>query len=309
MSLMRRVLLAASDNAWLRTHAPRSAAVRRGVSRFMPGEDIDAAVTALAPLVPLGISGIVTHLGENITDRTEAEEVVRHYLAVLDRIRASGRDIHVSVKLTQLGLDLGEDLCLSNLETITRRARELGNTVAVDIEQTAYTDVTIEIYRRLKPAWPNLGLALQAYLFRTRKDIESLLPVAPYIRLVKGAYKEPPDKAFPKKSDVDANYLDIATWVLREDVRRTGTRFGFGTHDATLLRAIQAAASTQGLDPRQLEFQLLYGIRTDEATRLAREGHAVRVLVSYGEAWFAWYMRRLAERPANLWFALRHAVR
>ncbi len=306
---MRRALLAASENGWLRTHAPRSAAVRRGVSRFMPGEDIDAAVAAMAPLAPAGMNGIVTHLGENITDRAEADAVVRHYLMVLDRIRAVSLDIHVSVKLTQLGLDLDEGLCVANLETIVRRAAELGNTVAIDMEQTSYTGVTIDIYRRLKPGWANLGIALQAYLYRTRQDIESLLPVSPYVRLVKGAYKEPPDKAYPRKSDVDANYLDIATWVLGDTVRRTGTRFGFGTHDATLLRAIQSRAAAQGLQPRQVEFQMLYGIRTDEQQRLAREGHDVRVLVSYGEAWFAWYMRRLAERPANLWFALRHALR
>ncbi len=306
---MRRVLLSASGNAWLKRRAIGSAAVRRGVTRFMPGEDIDAAIAALVPLAPDGMTGIVTHLGENITDRREAEAVVEHYLMVLDRIGAAKLDIHISVKLTQLGLDLGEALCVANLETVLRRAGESGNWVTLDMEQTAYTGVTIDIYRRLKPAFPKLGLALQAYLRRTRGDIESLLPLAPYVRLVKGAYKEPPDKAFAKKSEVDANYLEIARWALTESVRGTGTRFGFGTHDPRLLRAIQGAALGAGLGPNQVEFQLLYGIRRDEQLRLAKAGHRVRVLVSYGEAWFAWYMRRLAERPANVWFAIRHAVR
>ncbi len=309
MSLMRRVLLSASASPWLRRRAPRIAAVRRGVSRFMPGEDIDAAIKALALLAPSGVGGIVTHLGENITDRAEADEVVRHYLMVLDRITQSGLDTHVSVKLTQLGLDLGEDVCQKNLDSIVRRAQELGNSVTIDIEQTAYTDATINIYRRLRPAYPGLGLALQAYLRRTQRDLESLLPLGPYIRLVKGAYNEPPEKAFPSKSDVDANYLEIARNALRPDVLRTGTHFGFGTHDPVLLRAIQTEGAAAGLAPRQLEFQLLYGIRRDEQLRLANDGHHVRVLVSYGEAWYAWYMRRLAERPANVWFALRHAIR
>ncbi len=275
----------------------------------MPGEDVDSAIAALSPLAGQGMAGIVTHLGENITDRAEADAVVRHYLMVLDRILATKLDIHVSVKLTQLGLDLDEASCVANLETILQRARETANWVTLDMEQTTYTGVTLDIYRRLRPSWPNLGVALQAYLRRTRDDIGSLMPVAPYIRLVKGAYKEPPDKAFPAKSEVDANYLELARWVLSEDVRRTGTRFGFGTHDPVLLRAIQAAASDAGLAPNQVEFQLLYGIRRDQQLRLAQAGHRVRVLVSYGEAWFAWYMRRLAERPANVWFALRHAIR
>jgi proline dehydrogenase len=275
----------------------------------MPGEDIDAAVTALAPLAASGIRGIVTHLGENITERAEAEEVVRHYLMVADRVRASKLDIHISVKLTQLGLDLGVEVCRANLEAVVRRAHELGNSVTIDIEQTCYTDATIEIYRQLKPAYPTLGLALQSYLRRTRRDIEALLPLAPYVRLVKGAYKEPPDKAFPDKADVDGHYLDIAKMALREETRRTGTHFGFGTHDPVLLRAIEGVAASEGLRAEDVEFQMLYGIRRDEQQRLAQAGHHVRVLVSYGEAWFAWYMRRLAERPANLWFALRHAIR
>ena len=209
MGLMRRALLSASGSAWLKHRALRSSAVRRGVSRFMPGEDVDSAIAALSPLAGQGMAGIVTHLGENITDRAEADAVVRHYLMVLDRILATKLDIHVSVKLTQLGLDLDEASCVANLETILQRARETANWVTLDMEQTTYTGVTLDIYRRLRPSWPNLGVALQAYLRRTRDDIGSLMPVAPYIRLVKGAYKEPPDKAFPAKSEVDANYLEI----------------------------------------------------------------------------------------------------
>lgn len=305
MSIMRRVLLAGSTNPWLRDRATKTAFVRRAVSRFMPGEQIDDALRAAAELKPQGITTILTKLGENLTAVEEAEEVTTHYLDVLDRVDRAGLDAHISIKPTQLGLDLDRALCERNLDRLIERADALGNFVWIDMESSPYVDRTIELYRRSRGRTPRVGIALQAYLYRTEKDVESLIPHGAAIRIVKGAYLEPPSIAFPKKSDVDANYFKLCTRLLSPDARKPGALVHIATHDIALADRIAAYIRDQNVPTSAYEFAMLYGIQRGQQLRLAREGRRLRVLISYGEYWFPWYMRRLAERPANMWFVVR----
>ncbi|HEY3173042.1 MAG TPA: proline dehydrogenase family protein [Thermoanaerobaculia bacterium] len=302
MSVLRSVLLSASESRWLRERAVRYPFVRRAVSRFMPGERADDALSASRAL---GVGTVLTRLGENLVSASEAERVTKHYLDVLDRVHAERLDVEISVKLTQLGLDFSREECEAHLHALADRARALGNWVWVDMESTAYTDATLDIYRRLRERFPNSGVCVQSYLYRTAADVESLISIGSGIRLVKGAYREPPDKAYPKKEDVDASYFRLAERLLSTDAREKGVRAIFGTHDPLLIRRIERLARSGGLAPRELEFQMLYGIGRSEQVRLAAAGYRFRVLISYGEAWFAWYMRRLAERPANVLFVMR----
>src|SRR5512144_186816 len=303
MGIVRSVLLAGSESRWLRERAPRYGFVRSAVSRFMPGETVDAALEATRTL---GVGTVLTQLGENVTDLEQARGVPRHYQDVLERIRQSGLDVEISVKLTQLGLDLSREECEKNLLTLIERVRVLSRWIWIDIESTAYTDRTLDIYRRMLAAYPRVGVCIQAYLYRTAADLKTLLPLGGGLRLVKGAYREPPDKAFPKKSDVDENYFKLAGELLSPETRAKGVRAIFGTHDPVLIARIEERGRSLGLPPEALEFQMLYGIRRQEQERLAKAGHVFRVLISYGDAWFPWYMRRLAERPANVLFVARN---
>ena len=302
MSVLRNVLLAASENRWLRERAVKFPFVRRAVSRFMPGETFE---DALAASRALGVGTVLTRLGENLRNAAEAADVARHYREVLDRVRQGSLDVEISVKLTQLGLDFSREECEGHLHALAEHARELGNWVWVDMESTAYTEVTLDVFRRLRAAFPNTGLCVQSYLYRTAADVETLIALGAGIRLVKGAYKEPPDKAFPRKEDVDENYFRLAERLLSPEAREKGVRAIFGTHDPALIRRIEALGRSLGLVPGALEFQMLYGIGRSEQLRLAAAGYRFRVLISYGEAWFPWYMRRLAERPANVLFVLK----
>jgi proline dehydrogenase len=302
MSVVRGVLLAGSESRWLREHATRWRFVRGAVSRFMPGETLEAALDATRSL---GIGTVLTQLGENVRDLEQASGVTRHYLDVLDRVQRDGLDVEVSVKLTQLGLDLSREECEKNLLALIERARSLSRWIWIDIESTAYTDRTLDIYRRMIAAYPRVGVCIQAYLYRTAEDLKTLLPLGGGLRLVKGAYREPPDKAFPKKGDVDENYFKLAGELLSPEARARGVRAIFGTHDPVLIRRIEERGRSLGLPPEVLEFQMLYGIRRQEQERLAKAGYKFRVLISYGDAWFPWYMRRLAERPANVLFVVR----
>jgi proline dehydrogenase len=305
MALMRSILLAGSHSDWLREHAPRFWFIRRTAGRFMPGETVDDALAAAAGLQQQGVASVLTLLGENVTERAESAYVRDHYIEILARIRGTALPAEVSVKLTQLGLDLGPDLCYSNLEAIIQAA-DVNGVVWVDMEASNYTDVTLGLYRRARAAYSNVGICLQAYLHRTAADLAALIPLGPAIRLVKGAYMEPPDRAFPRKQDVDENFFKLAGQLLGEDARRARVRTAIATHDLTLIRRIQQHAQSAGLGRDATEFQMLYGIQRDEQLRLAREGWRSRVLISYGSYWFPWFMRRLAERPANVLFLLRH---
>jgi proline dehydrogenase len=239
------------------------------------------------------------------THADEAEQVTRHYLDVLDRVAASGLDAHISVKPTQLGLDLDRALCERNLDRLIERAEQRNNFVWIDMESSPYVDPTLELYRRTRAKTARVGIALQAYLYRTAKDVESLVPLGAAIRIVKGAYLEPPDAAFPKKADTDENYFKLATRLLAPDARRPGALVHIATHDVALADRLSAYIASHDVPRSAYEFAMLYGIQRGQQARLAGEGKRLRVLISYGEYWFPWYMRRLAERPANVWFVFR----
>jgi proline dehydrogenase len=305
MSLMRSLLLAAAQNQWLREHASRYWFVRGTVSRFMPGETLDAALAAAEALRSKRIGTVFTHLGENVKYRAEAQQVTEHYLEVLKRIRESGLAAEISVKLTQLGLDLSPELCFEHLKAIVERAPK-DSIVWVDMEASNYVDATLDLYRRALTAHPNVGLCLQAYLHRTKDDLAKLLPLRPSIRLVKGAYNEPPEIAFSRKQDVDENYFELGKQMLQAKKENRCARAAFGTHDVALMQRLAEFASAEGFGKKDFEVQMLYGIQRAEQERLASEGCTSIVLVSYGDYWYPWFVRRLAERPANLWFMVRN---
>jgi proline dehydrogenase len=306
MSVMRNVLLAASTNAWLRERAMKARFVRRSVSRFMPGEQVEDALRAARELRSGGITTILTQLGENITRVEEFEQVTQHYLDVLDKVAASGLDAQISIKPTQLGLDLDRALCERNLDRLIERAEQRNNFVWIDMESSPYVDPTLDLYRRARAKSKWVGVALQAYLYRTAKDVESLIPLGPAIRIVKGAYLEPPTVAFPKKSDTDESFYRLCTRLMANDAQRAGTLLHIATHDVTLAGRLSDWIAQQKVPQSGYEFAMLYGIQREQQLRLARQGKRLRVLISYGEYWFPWYMRRLAERPANVWFVLRN---
>jgi len=309
MSLMRKALLAGSTNVWLRDHATKYGFVRKSVSRFMPGEQVDDALRAAGELKPDGITTILTHLGENLTRKEEAEEVTLHYLDVLDRIAATGLDSQISIKPTQLGLDLDRALCERNLDRLVERAEQRGNFVWIDMESSPYVDPTLELFRRSRAKTARIGLAMQAYLYRTAKDLESLIPLGPAVRIVKGAYLEPPDVAFPQKSDTDESFFKLCTRLMADDAQRAGALLHIATHDIALAERLNAWIAEHKVPPSAYEFAMLYGIQRQQQLKLAREGKRLRVLISYGEFWFPWYMRRLAERPANVWFVVKNIFR
>jgi len=302
---MRRSLLKASQSQWLREHAPRYGFMRRTVTRFMPGENVEDALAAAQTLASNGIGAVLTHLGENITDRAEAQEVTKHYLDVLGRIRAADLPAEVSVKLTQLGLDLDNEFCYSNLVALIEHT-PAEKTLWIDIEQSPYVDVTLQLYRRARKAYANVGVCVQAYLFRTEKDLDALISIGASVRLVKGAYNEPAEIAFPLKKDVDENYLHLAQRLLSPESRKMRVRAAMATHDRVLIKKIVEWSASQGIAKAHLEFQMLYGIQRAEQIRLARDGYRCNVLISYGSFWFPWFMRRLAERPANVLFLARN---
>jgi proline dehydrogenase len=299
------MLLAASQNQWLRHRATRYSFVKRTVSRFMPGETLDDAIGAAQILRGKKIGTVFTHLGENIKDRAEAKQVADHYREVLERIREKDLQAEISVKLTQLGLDLSPELCFEHLNAIIERAQK-ESIVWVDMEASNYVDATLDLYRRALTAHPNVGICLQAYLHRTKGDLAKLFPLRPSIRLVKGAYNEPPEIAFASKQGVDENYFELGKQMLRARKEKSCMRAAFGTHDVSLIRRLADFASGEGFTKKDFEVQMLYGIQRAEQERLASEGCTSIVLVAYGDYWYPWFVRRLAERPANLWFMVRN---
>ena len=307
MALLKSALLTASQSGWLRERASHYGFVRRTASRFMPGETAADALAAAHQLHGHRIGSVFTYLGENITDTAEARRAADEYIEVLHQIRGYGLDAQVSVKLTQLGVDISSAQCYINLKRIIQCAGE-NNTVWIDMESSQYVDITLELYRRAQTAFPNVGICLQAYLYRTARDIAALMPLAPAIRLVKGAYKEAAGVAHPHKKDVDENYLTLARTLLGESSLRAGIRIAIATHDPVLIRRIQDMARAAGLTNDQYEFQMLYGIQRPELVRLVPVGHRARILIAYGAYWFPWLMRRLAERPANVWFVARNLL-
>ena len=301
---MRTALLRASQSQWLRQQVRGRGFVRRAVSRFMPGEDVESALQAAQTFVQHKMTTVLTQLGENVADANEARAVTRHYTDVLNRIQALKLPAHISVKPTQLGLDLSAGLCLEQLTALVAHAAAVGTFVSIDMEGSPYVDRTLDLYRKLRPQHPNVGVCLQAYLHRTPDDLNSLSPLLPTIRLVKGAYNEPANVAIPRKRDVDQRYLELAQRLLATTPRPPQPH-GFGTHDMALIHRICEHARASGVPNSAFDLQMLFGIRPADQVRLAQAGYAMRVLISYGSYWFPWYMRRLAERPANVWFVVK----
>jgi proline dehydrogenase len=308
-SLTRKVLLAAAGSAWLRDRATKTAFVRRSVSAFMPGERLEDAMSAAATLRVRGTGAIFTKLGENLTRSEEAEAVTLHYLDALDRISSAGLDAHLSVKPTQLGLEFDAELCFRNVQRLIDRAAERRNFVWIDMESSAYVDRTLDLFRRSRARSSCVGVALQAYLHRTQADVESLLPLGPALRIVKGAYLEPAAIAFGAKKEVDNNFFALAERIMRAAPRVEGTFLQIATHDARLVDRLAAVADTHHSTTPHYEFAMLYGIQRRLQQRLAESGRPLRILIAYGDYWFQWYMRRLAERPANLWFVAKNVLR
>jgi proline dehydrogenase len=306
VSVARKLLLAMSTNAWLRERATKTAFVRRSVSAFMPGERLEDAMAASAAQQQLGIGTLFTRLGENLTRVAEAEEVTRHYLDVMDRVQAAGLRAQISVKPTQLGLDLDQELCCENLQRLVDRAADRHNFVWIDMESSPYVDRTLELFRRTRTRSPLVGIALQAYLYRTAEDVESLIPLGSAIRLVKGAYLEPASVAYPKKADVDENFYTLSCRLLGDEAQRAGGLLSIATHDPVLADRLAARIDQETVPATAYEYAMLYGIQRPLQQRLVRAGRPLRVLIAYGEYWFPWYMRRLAERPANVWFVIRN---
>jgi proline dehydrogenase len=301
---MRTFFLWLSHSKFLRTLTTKLGFARRAALRFVAGETIADAIRAIKELNAIGITATLDHLGENVETEADATRAADDYMDVLDAIGQSDVKSHVSVKLTALGLKLGDDFCRRNVARIVKKAKEIGAFVRVDMEDTPYTDRTLAIYRSLRAEFDNVGIVIQAYLYRSEKDIETLCAEGAKVRLCKGAYKEPADKAFPKKADTDANYIRLMKMLLDAKARAKGTRGAIATHDPKMIDATKQFVTESNVPNNEFEFQMLYGIRRELQKQLASEGHAMRVYVPYGTEWYPYFMRRLAERPANVWFVL-----
>jgi proline dehydrogenase len=307
MSLVRLLLLRASRSPWLADQLRRRAFFRRAVRRFLPGEDLGAALAAAAEFARAGLGSVLTQLGEQVRNRAEAIAVRDHYLGVLAAVRQRKLPAQLSVKLTHLGLEMDRGACQQAVEALAARAADSGSFLWIDMEESRYVDVTLELFRAVRAERPNVGVCLQAYLRRTPQDLARLLPLGPAIRLVKGAYNEPAHVAFSSKREVDRCYAMLADQLV-EEAARGRARPAFGTHDLGLITQIRERAERHNTPQQAYEIHMLYGIKAAAQRALRADGYSVRVLISYGTAWFAWYMRRLAERPANLWFVVKNLI-
>lgn len=275
-----------------------------GAGRFVAGATLQEGLEAVRRLNSEGLLATLDNLGESVRDAAMAQAARDIYLEMLDAIRAHGLDCNVSVKLTQLGLDIDRDLCLENLRALVERARQYGNFVRIDMEDSRHTEATVEIFRQMRQRYDQVGLVLQAYLYRTEKDLESLAPLRPNLRLCKGAYNEPPDVAFPARARVDENFRRLIVRLLE-----LGGYAAIATHNEQIIGFAKDYVARHSIPRDRFEFQMLYGIRPALQKSLAGEGYRVRVYVPFGTQWYPYLMRRLAERPANLWFVLSNALK
>ncbi len=301
---MRAILLFLSRREGFKNFILRFKIFQKAAWRFVAGETLDDAVRAVREANRQGISGTLDLLGENTTSREDALNSTREVLEILDRIRAEGVDCNVSVKLTQLGLDLDNGFCLENLRTIVRKAREQGCFVRVDMEDHNYTDRTLNVAALAHEEMDNVGIVMQAYLYRTEQDVADLLRKGMRIRLCKGAYLEPETVAFRKKRDTDANFVELMKMMLD-----SGLYHAIATHDEAMIRATRDYARKRNIAKDRFEFQMLYGVRRDLQVSLTREGYKVRIYIPYGKRWYPYFMRRLAERPANVLFVLKNLLK
>jgi proline dehydrogenase len=309
MSVVRSALLWASQNPRMERAVRSSRAMRPLVKRFMPGESIDDALSASRTLQASrggdgGAPVIITYLGENVATEAAADDTLAEYQRLITALQPMRDAAHVSIKLTQFGWDLNRDRALDRVRILSRLVAANGSVLAIDMESSPYVQSTVEAYEELARGARHVALCLQAYLHRTPGDVERLLAVQPYIRLVKGAYREPASAALQSRADIDARYRDIARTLLRASSQ--GTRAAFGTHDVPLVHRVRDDAREMGVTDGTYEIQMLYGIQDAGRRQLAAAGHKTRVLISYGKAWYAWFMRRLAEKPSNLMLVSRN---
>jgi len=304
--VLRQTFLTMSNSQELQNIALHNGTARRLALRFVAGETLGQAVKVIVDLNKQGIVATFDHLGENITTTDEATASADAYIDMLNKIEKTGIKSNVSLKLTQMGLDVDEELCFRNLDRICRRAHDMNTFVRIDMESSAYTDRTLDMFRKLwhDSGYRNVGVVLQAYLYRTEQDVREMNSLGARVRLCKGAYNEPAEVAFPKKADVDANYAKLTTLLLKE-----GTYPGIATHDSRLIEFTKRFAAKRGIDRSKFEFQMLYGIRRELQTELAQQGYNMRVYVPYGHEWYPYFMRRLAERPANVVFFVSNLVK
>jgi proline dehydrogenase len=302
--MLRALLLELAKSSRLRGWITSNGVTRRMAQRFVPGEELGPAIDAVRASNRAGMTASLDHLGENVVTREDAERARNSYTEALGRIAADGVDSNVSLKLTHIGLDLDGEFCAEQLRIILRRAEELGNFVRVDMEGSAYTDRTLQMVKQARAETAAVGTVIQAYLYRSEEDIRALLAIGCRIRLVKGAYKEPSQIAFPRKKDVDANFIKLMKILLP-----SGIYHALATHDPRMIEATTRFAAEQNISKDKFEFQMLYGIRTDLQARLVKQGYRVRVYIPFGRDWFPYFMRRLAERPANLLFFAKNFFR
>jgi proline dehydrogenase len=303
-SLIRQALLAAANDPRLAA-AARRYGHRLGIRRFVAGESLEECVPVVRRLNAHGLLTNTTVLGEGVTDAAVAESIVRQYVAVLDRIDGELLRANIAIKLTNLGLDFGEDVAYRNAARLVEHAARRGNFVRIDMEESPRVDATLRTYRRLREAgYERVGIALQAYLYRSERDLIDLLPLAPNVRIVKGAYLEPANVAYPRKADVDRGYVRLVERALR-----AGAYTAVATHDDRIIRHVADFAAREDIPPAAFEFQMLLGVRPQLQIDLARQGYRVRVAAPHGPAWYPYLMRRLAERPANVLFVARNLLR
>jgi proline dehydrogenase len=302
--MIRAALIALSQNRKAKHFVLSNRIARRTARRFVAGEELDDALAAARASNEAGLKATLDFLGENVASREDAVRAREMYFGVFDRIAREKLDANVSLKLTQLGLDFGAEFCLEQMLPIVKHAESLGNFVRIDMEGSAYTQRTMEIARSLRGQAAAVGTVIQAYLRRSEEDVRGLLGVGCRIRLCKGAYLEPPEIAFAEKKDVDANFVKLMQILLP-----SGVYHGIATHDPAMIAATKEFAASRGIGKDKFEFQMLYGIRPDLQRQLIREGYGMRVYIPYGRDWFPYFMRRLAERPANLMFILKNLFR
>lgn len=304
--LTRSALIYLSRREGLKDFAARFRLFKKLTTRFVAGETIDEAVAAIRELNAEGCTASFDHLNESVANPEEAAGEVREYLQIQDQIDRTGIRSNVSIKLTQFGLELDPELAYKNARIVVAEASRRGNFVRVDMESSAVTQVTIDIFKRLRSEFGlnDVGIVLQSYLRRTYEDAEELVQLSARIRICKGAYNEPPEVAFPNKQDTDNNYVRVMQLLLS-----SGIYHGIATHDPKMIDATVAFAQREGIGKEAFEFQMLYGVRRDLQRQLARDGYNVRVYVPYGKHWYPYFMRRLAERPANIWFVLKNLLK
>jgi proline dehydrogenase len=310
-SWLRHVLIYLSHARWARQLVSNWPVSWRVASRFVAGSDRDAAVAVTRDMNAAGLLITLDYLGESCTSEGEALQARAEILRLLDDIHDRQLDANVSVKPSQLGLKIDTNLAFENLCALVSRANEVGNFIRIDMEDSPTTDATLELYRRLRhqEKLSNVGVVIQSYLYRSEEDIERLIEDGARVRLCKGAYAEPAEVAFPNKADVDANYLNLSRLLLSPAARAKGVYPAFATHDPNMIDDIKHYTQVNHIPRDAFEFQMLYGIRRDLQEALVNEGYRVRVYVPYGTAWYPYFVRRLAERPANLWFFISNLVR